>query len=58
MARVNQLLAEHGVNIEGQLLSTRGSLGYALTDVAVDLPPGALDALAAVPETISTRVVP
>ena len=58
MARVNQLLAEHGVNIEGQLLSTRGSLGYALTDVAVDLPDGVLDALAAVPETISTRVVP
>ncbi len=58
MARVNQLLAEHGVNIEGQLLSTRGSLGYALTDVAVDLPDGVLDALAAVPETVSTRVVP
>ena len=58
MARVNQLLAEHGVNIEGQLLSTRGTLGYALTDVAVDLPDGVLAALAAVPETVSTRVVP
>ena len=57
MARVNQLLAEHLVNIEGQLLSTRGSVGYALTDVAGPLPTGFLDALAAVPETISTRVV-
>ena len=57
MARVNQLLAEHLVNIEGQLLSTRGSVGYALTDVAGPLPSGFLDALAAVPETISTRVV-
>lgn len=57
MARVNQLLAEHGVNIEGQLLSTRGAVGYALTDVAVPLPDGVLDALAAFPETISTRVV-
>jgi D-3-phosphoglycerate dehydrogenase / 2-oxoglutarate reductase len=61
MARVNQLLAEHGVNIEGQLLSTRGAVGYAVTDTgcpAGTLPDGVLDALAAVPETISTRVVP
>ena len=57
MARVNQLLAAHEVNIEGQLLSTRGSIGYALTDVAGPLPTGFLDALAAVPETVSTRVV-
>ena len=30
--RVNATLAEHGVNIEGQLLATRGELGYVVTD--------------------------
>ncbi|MFC5380768.1 phosphoglycerate dehydrogenase [Aquipuribacter nitratireducens] len=60
MARVNQLLAERGVNIEGQLLSTRGAVGYALTDIGTAggvAPAGVLAALAEVPETISTRLL-
>ena len=48
LAAVNGVLAEHGVNIEGQLLATRGELGYLLTDAGRRRRPrrgrGALDA--------------
>ena len=33
LAQVNSILAEHEVNIEGQLLSTRGEYGYLITDI-------------------------
>jgi D-3-phosphoglycerate dehydrogenase len=58
LATVNGLLAEHGLNVEGQLLSTRGGLGYVVTDVS---PPGdtdVLDALRALPETVRLEVLP
>ena len=32
LAQVNGLLAEHGVNVEAQLLGTRGEFGYVVTD--------------------------
>ena len=38
LAAVNTILAGHGVNIEGQLLGTRGELGYLLTDIGRDYP--------------------
>lgn len=56
MARTNALLAEHDVNIEAQLLGTRGTVGYSLTDVAVDDGRDLLAGLAALPDTISTRL--
>ena len=34
LARVNGLLAEAGVNVEAQLLSTRGEFGVVVTDSA------------------------
>ncbi|MCK9893408.1 phosphoglycerate dehydrogenase [Frankia sp. AgB32] len=55
LAKINSLLAEHKVNIEGQLLDTRGELGYVLTDIAVDHPPALLDSLATMPETVRVR---
>jgi D-3-phosphoglycerate dehydrogenase len=36
LANINGLLADNKVNIEAQLLGTRGDLGYVLTDVSVD----------------------
>lgn len=57
LAKINSLLAEHKVNIESQLLDTRGEHGYALTDIAVDYPPALLDSLAAMPETIRVRLL-
>ncbi|GAB3585157.1 phosphoglycerate dehydrogenase [Calidifontibacter terrae] len=56
LATVNGVLADHGVNIEGQLLGTLGSIGYVVTDVR-DCPPAALDQLRQLPETIRLRSI-
>jgi D-3-phosphoglycerate dehydrogenase len=58
LATVNGLLADHGVNIEGQQLSTRGSLGYAVTDIGTEPTPDVLAALRELPETVRLRVLP
>ena len=57
LAAINGILAEHKVNIEGQLLGTRGELGYVLTDVAVDYPKAVLDELGAMEETVRVRLL-
>ena len=57
LAAINGTLAEHKVNIEAQLLGTRGELGYVLTDVAVDYPPAVIDELAAMDETVRLRLL-
>ena len=33
LASIDRVLAEHGVNVEGQLLRTRDEYGYVLTDI-------------------------
>ena len=58
MARVNQVLAEHDVNIEAQLLDTRGHVGYAVTDVAGRLEADVVATLRSMPSTIRVRVLP
>ena len=57
MARMNGILAEHGVNIEGQALDTAATTGYVVTDVVSELPEALLDELRAMPETIRLRVL-
>ena len=57
LATVNGLFAEHGTNIDGQLLSTRGSLGYVVTDTAEAPSADVVAALAALPVTVSLRVL-
>lgn len=56
MAKLNQVLAEHEGNIAFQSLSTKGSIGYAITDVTGHHP-NLHDELAALPETIRVRLV-
>ncbi len=58
LATVTSLLAEHGINIEGQLLATSGPLGYVVTDVAVTDLSALTGALLAMPETVRLRVLP
>jgi D-3-phosphoglycerate dehydrogenase / 2-oxoglutarate reductase len=58
LAAINSVLAEAGVNIEGQLLSTRGDLGYVLTDINRDYPAQVLATLAALPATVRLRLLP
>jgi D-3-phosphoglycerate dehydrogenase len=57
LAKVNGILAKHDVNVEGQLLGTRGDVGYVLTDIGVDYADDVLDQLRAMPQTIRLRVV-
>jgi D-3-phosphoglycerate dehydrogenase len=57
LAVVNRTFAEHGANIEGQLLATRGDLGYVVTDIGSALPDEALVALEQMPDTIRVRVL-
>ena len=52
LARVDALVGEHGLNVDGQVLATRGELGYVLTDVNAELPAGLLEALRALPESL------
>jgi D-3-phosphoglycerate dehydrogenase len=45
------------VNIEGQLLATRGEYGYLLTDIGSDFPHEVLTQLRAMTQTIRLRVL-
>ena len=54
---VNQVLAEHDVNIGGQVLATRGHTGYVVTDTGSGLSEDVLASLHAVPETVRLRVI-
>jgi D-3-phosphoglycerate dehydrogenase len=62
MAAANRIMADHKVNIEAQHLSTRGQLGYAITDLGCD--PGSETSrelaaeLRAMSETVRVRVLP
>ena len=58
LATVNGLLANANVNIESQVLSTRGEFGYVITDVAGDgLTRELIDKLQGLAETVRLRVI-
>jgi D-3-phosphoglycerate dehydrogenase len=57
LAAVNGILADHDVNVEGQLLGTRREVGYVLTDIGVDYADDVLAQLTAMPQTIRLRVL-
>jgi D-3-phosphoglycerate dehydrogenase len=57
LATANGVLADYGANIEGQQLSTRGSLGVVVTDVGSALSEELIDKLRGLPETVSLRVI-
>ncbi|MDN5804736.1 MAG: phosphoglycerate dehydrogenase, partial [Microlunatus sp.] len=57
LATVNGVLADSMVNIEGQMLSTRGDLGYVITDVAGPLAEEAVAKLHDLAETVRLRVI-
>ncbi len=57
LARVNGILAEHAVNVEAQLLGTRGEVGYLVTDSISGTTQAIVDQIRAMPETIRLRVI-
>jgi D-3-phosphoglycerate dehydrogenase len=57
VASVSAIFAKHGVNIVGQNLKTRETVGYLVTDIADKVPDALLAEIREVPETIRLRVV-
>jgi D-3-phosphoglycerate dehydrogenase / 2-oxoglutarate reductase len=57
LASINRVLAEHGVNVEGQLLRTRDEYGYVLTDIGCQYSEDVLGELRAMPVTIRLRTL-
>ena len=57
LASINRVLAEHGVNVEGQLLRTRDEYGYVLTDIGSEYRQDVLAELSAMPVTIRLRTL-
>ena len=57
LASINRVLAEHGVNVEGQLLRTRDEYGYVLTDIGSEYSQDVLAELSAMPVTIRLRTL-
>jgi D-3-phosphoglycerate dehydrogenase len=53
---INDILADRGINIDRQVLDTRGPLGYAIYDINQDCDEQLLAKLRAVPQTIRVRV--
>jgi D-3-phosphoglycerate dehydrogenase / 2-oxoglutarate reductase len=57
LATINSVLADHDVNIEGQLLGTRGDLGYVITDIGSQYTPDVIDKLRGLPTTVRLRLL-
>jgi D-3-phosphoglycerate dehydrogenase len=57
LAALNNVLAEHDVNVGGQVLATRGQLGYVVTDTDSPLTGDVLGALASIEDTVRLRVI-
>jgi D-3-phosphoglycerate dehydrogenase len=55
LAAINAVFAAEKVNIDGQILGTRGDLGYVLTDISAAPAPAVLAALKDLPDTIRLR---
>ncbi len=57
LAEVNGLVAGHGLNLESQMLGTRGEVGYVITDIACDPGDAVIKELRTLDATIRLRVV-
>ena len=57
LASINRVLADHGVNVEGQLLRTRDELGYVITDIGTTYTDEVLDELRGMDVTIRLRTI-
>jgi D-3-phosphoglycerate dehydrogenase len=57
LAAINRVLADHGVNVEGQLLRTKEEFGYVLTDIVPEYSEEVLAELRAMPVTLRLRTL-
>ncbi len=57
LARINQILADNGINIAGQYLKTNESIGYVITDIDKKYDKEVIKELRAIEHTIKFRVL-
>lgn len=57
LARINQVLADHGINIVGQYLKTNELIGYVITDINKEYDKDVIAKLRAIDHTIKFRVL-
>jgi D-3-phosphoglycerate dehydrogenase len=57
LAKINQILATHGINIVGQYLKTDERIGYVITDINRQYDPQVLQDLRAIDHTIKFRAL-
>jgi len=57
LARINQIMADGGINITGQHLKTNEEIGYVITDIGQDYDETLVQDLRAIPDTIRVRVL-
>jgi len=57
MAKINQCLAKHEINIVGQYLKTNEDIGYVITDIDKAYSPEVIDAMKEIPGTIRFRIL-
>ncbi|MFC0082203.1 phosphoglycerate dehydrogenase [Aciditerrimonas ferrireducens] len=57
LGRVNSLIGSFGVNVDGEVLGTKGDIGYLIADISCGWPDELLDQLADLDCTIAVRVV-
>lgn len=57
LAKINQTLADHGINIMGQYLKTNETIGYVITDINKEYDKDVIAKLRAIDNTIKFRVL-
>lgn len=57
LAKINQILADNGINIAGQYLKTNESIGYVITDIDKKYDKDVIKELRAIEHTIKFRVL-
>lgn len=57
LAKINQILADNGINIVGQYLKTNESIGYVITDIDKHYDKEVISKLRAIEHTIKFRVL-
>lgn len=57
LAKINQILATHGINIVGQYLKTNESIGYVITDINKEYDKEVVKALREIEHTIKFRIL-
>jgi D-3-phosphoglycerate dehydrogenase len=57
LAKINKILADHGINIVGQYLKTNESIGYVITDINKEYNKEVIKELRSIDQTIKFRVL-